>query len=196
MTIKLNVHDFIRPAKDQRMHIIATAQEINVKDNQSLSIKFKVQETFGADIPEISQIYYCNLPELEKAKVSAPYNYRHILESILYSLNVAANGEVDLAQIIGRTYLISIQKKIFEETGYVFYNALNFIPYEEQYEEIPVDSYQGSMLPDDAPFREVPEELLDNSLNQSNWDSLQQSVTYGEPDDFDPTDPRNGGVPF
>lgn len=192
MTIKLNAHDFITPEKDQRMHIIATAKEINVKDNQSLSIKFEVQETFGAYIPEISKIYYCNLPELEKAKEFAPYNYRHMLESILYSLNVDASGEVDLTQIIGRTYLISIQKKVFEETGYVFYNAVNFIPYEEQSEEINVDSYQGSILQDDAPFREVPEEVL----NQSNWDSLQQSAVNWEPDDFDPTDPRNEGVPF
>jgi hypothetical protein len=194
MKCKLKITDFIKPESDQRMHATATVQGVTVHPNQTISIDFEIEECFGSIIPEISRFYHCNLPAVEKAKVSSPYNYRSILESILYTLHVDESGNVDLAQIIGRTYLLSIQKKVYETQGYVFYNTLNMIPYDIQ--EEPTDEGNDYSFQEHDPYESLPDEVYDYNVNESNqtdWNSLQQLGNNVRRDGSGSSDPRNGG---
>lgn len=194
MSHKINVYDFINPESDQRMHVVATVQDVRVHPNQAISIDFEIEESFGFIFQEISSVYHCNLPAVEKAKASSPYSYRSILESILYTLYVDQNGNIDFEQIIGRTYLLSIQKKVYATQGYVFYNTLNMIPYDVQAE--PTNEGNDYSFQEHDPYESLPDEGYDsnvNELNQSDWNSLQQLGDNVRQDGMGSSDPRNGG---
>lgn len=192
MTVKVNVYDFIKHESDQRMHAIATVQGVTVLPNQAVTLDFEIEECFGFIIPEISKIYHWNLPAMEKAMASSPYGYRNILESILYTLHVDQNGNIDFEQIIGRTYLLSIQKKIYETQGYIFYNTLNMIPYDL---EEPIDGNNYSFQ-DYDPHESLPDEMHDynfNEANQSDWNSLQKLSNNERRGELGSSDPRTEG---
>ena len=175
-----------------RMHAVAIVLDIKEANNanQNIVITFKIDEILsGYTIPGLEYLYQAYFPGITSIS-RAPFNYDRLVESLGNSLVADQNGLVDLSQIVGKKYMITIQEQDSANGDYHFQNLINLIEY--PFAKDPSTAWNNTA----TAFRRTVTPSVIPNLSRSNWDSLDQTAQNGEQGEFDPTDPRNEGVPF
>ena len=173
----------------ERMHAIATVLDVKEVNNanRNIVITFKIEETLSDyTIPGLESLFQAYFPGM--AGISrAPFNYDRLVESLGASLVMEQNGLFDLCQLINKTYVITIQEQDSANGEYYFQNLINLIEY---------PFVTNSFIPSEASstvLRKTGFPSSVHSFSRSNLNSLHQTVGNSDHEEFDPTDPRNGG---
>ena len=173
----------------ERMHAIATildVKEIN-NANRNIVITFKIVKILSNyTIPGLESLFQAYFPGIVGIS-RAPFNYDRLVESLGASLVMEQNGMFDLCQLINKTYVITIQEQDSANGDYYFQNLINLIEY-----PFAINSF----IPSEASstvLRKTGFPSSAHSFSRSNLNSLHQTVGNSDPEEFDPTDPRNGG---
>ena len=176
----------------ERMHAIATVldvKEIN-NANRNIVVSFKIVKILSNyTIPGLESLFQAYFPGI--AGISrAPFNYDRLVESLGASLVMEQNGMFDLCQLINKTYVITIQEQDSANGDYYFQNLINLIEYPfATNSSIPSESTSTN-------FRETGFPSSAHNFSRANLNSLHQTAQNSEHEEFDPTDPRNGGFEY
>ena len=174
---------------NERIHAIATVLDVKeVKNaNRNIVLTLKIVKTLSDyTIPGLESLFQAYFPGI--AGISrAPFNYDRLVESLGASLVMEQNGMFDLCQLINKTYVITIQEQDSANGDYYFQNLINLIEY-----PFAINSF----IPSEASstvLRKTGFPSSAHSFSRSNLNSLHQTVGNSDHEEFDPTDPRNGG---
>lgn len=113
-------------SEENRMHARAKLRNACISQDryENVILDFEIKEVFGYRIPEISDQYTCRLPSLNVERSKVPLSYKWLLECTSF-LQEDESGQVDLANLVDKEYIITVQKKV--ASNYVFYNLINLV---------------------------------------------------------------------
>lgn len=117
-----------------RMHAITTLIEVKEIENtnRNIVLSFTVDKILsGFTISGLENTYQAYFPSLDNLE-RVPYSYDRLVES-LSDLIVDEMGMLDLRQLVGKRYVITIQEADYpgkDNEMYVFKNLINLVPYD------------------------------------------------------------------
>lgn len=138
-----------------RMHAIATVLEVNESGNanRNLIITFQIEERLSSYvISGLDTLYQAYFPGVTSV-ARTPYNYDRLIESLGGAIRIENDGSIDLRQIIGRKFIITIVEQTAPNGDYTFKNLWNVIEYPVQdvpYSEPFFDARSNSEAENDA----------------------------------------------
>ena len=141
-----------------RMHAIAKVLEVKESDNanQNLIITFQIEERLSSYvISGLDSLYQAYFPGIASA-ARTPYNYDRLIESLGDGIRIANDGSIDLRQLIGRTFVITIVEQASPNGDYTFKNLWNLIEYPVQDDPYSWQSSDGGVNFDESLYHLEP----------------------------------------
>lgn len=127
--VMINKSEFTKD-EDRRMSALAKLTDVYFTEDQyeNMVMIFDIETVYGFQIKEIGSCYTCRFPSLTYARTKSPFSYKWLLEGINGTIE-ENNGVLNLRDLVGRKFIITIQKKTVIDKGYNFFNLLNLIDY-------------------------------------------------------------------
>lgn len=104
----LNLNSFLERF-EVRYHTDALCKNVYVSKNNYPSVIIEFELHDPAAIKEFGETYNLYLPSIDEA-IQKPYSYVRLFKSIALDLISDAEGNIDLAQLKGRSFMLSIEK--------------------------------------------------------------------------------------
>ena len=118
-----------------RMHAVVTLIEVKEIENtnRNIVLSFTVDKIIsGYTISGLENTYQAYFPSLDNLE-RVPYSYDRLVESLADTLVADEMGMLDLRQLVGKRYVITIQEADYpgkDNEMYVFKNLINLVPYD------------------------------------------------------------------
>ena len=104
----LNLNSFLERF-EVRYHTDALCKNVYVSQSKYHSVIIEFELNDPAAIKEFGETYNLYLPSIDEA-LQKPYSYVRLFKSIALDLTSDSEGNIDLAQLKGRRYMLSIEK--------------------------------------------------------------------------------------
>lgn len=127
--VLINKNEFTKD-DDRRMSALAKLTDVYFTEDQyeNMVMIFDIETVYGFQIEEIGSRYECRFPSLNYARKKSSFSYKWLLEGINGTIE-EKNGMLNLRDLVGKKFIITIQKKAMIDKGYNFFNLLNLIDY-------------------------------------------------------------------